>query len=139
MARYRLQRRRYGFLPQPGRGDLPHNGRTTLYRVELGQRTRCDTEVARCYTCSVPTSKARYTFTDTGELEEMLDLAQRTWPDVVDRKELLYKLARVGGASVRERERESEFAARRDRQRVALERVSDLVEVDAVLADVAWR
>jgi hypothetical protein len=42
VARYRRRRRRYerryGFLPQPGRDDLPHNGRTTLYRVELGQR-----------------------------------------------------------------------------------------------------
>jgi len=42
VARHRLRRRRferrYGFLPEPGRDELPHNGRTTLFRVELGQR-----------------------------------------------------------------------------------------------------
>jgi hypothetical protein len=44
VARHRLRRRRferrYGFLPEPGRDDLPYNGRTTLFRVELGQRGR---------------------------------------------------------------------------------------------------
>ena len=42
VVRHRLQRRRFerrhGFLPEPGRDDLPRSGRTTLYRVELGQR-----------------------------------------------------------------------------------------------------
>jgi hypothetical protein len=42
VARHRLQRRRYerrhGFLPEPGRDDLPPSGAKILYRVELGQR-----------------------------------------------------------------------------------------------------
>lgn len=50
----------------------------------------------RCYTCSVPTTKPRYTVTDTGELSDLLDRAQRRWPDVRDRKELLLKLAAAG-------------------------------------------
>lgn len=57
----------------------------------------------------MPTTRPRYTFTDTGELEEMLDLAQRAWPEVDDRK------------------------------RIALARAGELVDVEAELADVAWQ
>jgi hypothetical protein len=46
--RRRRFERRYGFLPEPGRDDVPRNGRTTLFRVELGQRgTRVCVMVAR--------------------------------------------------------------------------------------------
>jgi hypothetical protein len=48
----------------------------------------------------MPTSKPRYTVTDTGELTELLDAAQRRWPDVTDRKVLLLRLAEVGGESI---------------------------------------
>lgn len=44
----------------------------------------------------MPTTKPRYTVTDTGELSKQLDQAQRRWPDVHDRKELLLRLASAG-------------------------------------------
>lgn len=44
----------------------------------------------------MPTTKPRYTITDTGEIREQLDRAQRRWPDVHDRKELLLRLAAAG-------------------------------------------
>jgi hypothetical protein len=48
----------------------------------------------------MPTSKPRYTLTDTGELTEMLDLAERRWPGTADRKLLLLRLATAGAESV---------------------------------------
>jgi hypothetical protein len=44
----------------------------------------------------MPTTKPRYTITDTGALSEQLDQAQRRWPDVHDRKELLLRLTAAG-------------------------------------------
>lgn len=44
----------------------------------------------------MPTVKPRYTITDTGEIEEMLDEAQRRWPGMRDRKKLLLLLASIG-------------------------------------------
>jgi hypothetical protein len=69
----------------------------------------------------------------------MLDLAERTWPDIEDRKELLYRLARIGEDELRARSLAADREARRDRQRTALERAEALVDVEAVLADAAWR
>jgi hypothetical protein len=69
----------------------------------------------------------------------MLDLAQQAWPEVGDRKELLYRLARTGENVVRARAGQNDLAARRARQRVALERARALVDADEVLADAAWR
>jgi hypothetical protein len=48
----------------------------------------------------MPTSKPRYTLTDTGELSELLDAAQRRWPEVTDRKALLLRLAATGGETI---------------------------------------
>ncbi len=48
----------------------------------------------------MPTTKPRYTLTDTGKLSEQLDEAQRRWPDVRDRKELLLRLAAAGRAAI---------------------------------------
>ena len=48
----------------------------------------------------MPTVKPRYTVTDTGDLSRMLDDAQRNWPDVKDRKELLMLLAQIGYETV---------------------------------------
>jgi len=87
----------------------------------------------------MPTTKPRYTFTDRGDLAEMLDLAARAWPEVGDRKELLYRLAETGEDVLRQRAEEDDRASRRARQRAALERAPSLVDTDAVLADVAWR
>lgn len=44
----------------------------------------------------MPTTKPRYTITDTGTVSEQLDEAQRRWPQVRDRKELLLRLATAG-------------------------------------------
>lgn len=48
----------------------------------------------------MPTSKPRYTVTDTGELSELLDAAQKRWPDVRDRKSLLLRLAAAGSETI---------------------------------------
>lgn len=48
----------------------------------------------------MPTTKPRYTVTDTGELSELLNEAGRRWPDVKDRKELLLRLAKAGRAAI---------------------------------------
>jgi hypothetical protein len=48
----------------------------------------------------VPTTKRRYTVTDTGELSEQLDRAQRRWPDATDRKELLLRLVAAGSEAL---------------------------------------
>ena len=54
----------------------------------------------RCYTFGVPTTRPRYTLTDTGVLREQLDVAQRRWPEVRDRKELLLRLAEAGRSAI---------------------------------------
>jgi hypothetical protein len=48
----------------------------------------------------MPTTKPRYTITDTGAVREQLDEAQRRWPEVRDRKELLLRLAAAGRAAI---------------------------------------
>lgn len=85
----------------------------------------------------MPTTRPRYTVTDTGHTSELLDLAQRAWPDVTDRRQLLLRLTEVGGEALA-----TQLAAterRRERQRVGLERAAQLVDVDALLNDQAWR
>jgi hypothetical protein len=51
----------------------------------------------------MPTTKPRYTVTDTGDLSDQLDQAQRRWPEVRDRKELLLKLAAAGRDAIQEK------------------------------------
>jgi hypothetical protein len=48
----------------------------------------------------MPTSKPRYMLTDTGDLSNLLDAAQRHWPEVTDRKALLLRLASAGGDAI---------------------------------------
>jgi hypothetical protein len=48
----------------------------------------------------MPTTKPRYTVTDTGEVSELLDEAQRRWPEVSDRKALLLRLAAAGREAI---------------------------------------
>lgn len=60
----------------------------------------------------MPTTKPRYTLTDTGELSEQLDEAQRRWPGVRDRKELLLRLAAAGREAIRREETESRVAVK---------------------------
>ncbi|MGN6815915.1 MAG: hypothetical protein ACTHK3_07505 [Solirubrobacterales bacterium] len=69
----------------------------------------------------MPTTKPRYTLTDTGALREQLDEAQRRWPDVQDRKELLLRLTAAG---------------RRAIKREAEERRSAIEETAGLLTDV---
>jgi hypothetical protein len=48
----------------------------------------------------MPTTRPRYTVTDTGELSDLLDRAQQRWPEVRDRKALLLKLAAAGQVAI---------------------------------------
>jgi hypothetical protein len=58
----------------------------------------------------MPTTRPRYTLTDTGALSERLNEAQRRWPEVRDRKELLLLLTAAGEKAIR-REAEERRAA----------------------------
>lgn len=60
----------------------------------------------------MPTTKPRYTITDTGQLSEQLDEAQRRWPDVHDRKELLLRLAAAGRDAIEREANERSVAIR---------------------------
>ena len=87
----------------------------------------------------MPTTRPRYTVTDTGEVREMLDLAERAWPEVRDRKELLMRLAACGREIVASRIAAGDADVRRERQREALQRAGDLVDAELLLGDAAWR
>lgn len=58
----------------------------------------------------MPTTKPRYTLTDTGALREQLDEAQRRWPEVQNRKELLLLLTAAGRRAI-EREAQERRSA----------------------------
>jgi hypothetical protein len=77
--------------------------------------------------------------TDTGHLAELLDAAARRWPDVVDRKQLLVRLAEEGHHALANAE--LELVARDQRARIAqaLERIPTLIDRDLLLADDAWK
>ena len=87
----------------------------------------------------MPTSRPRYTVTDTGEVAEMLDVARRAWPDVADRKQLLLRLAAEGREAVRGRLDAADLAHLRAAQRDALSRSDSLLDIDVLLSDVAWQ
>lgn len=86
----------------------------------------------------VPTTKPRYTVTDTGHLAELLDGAARRWPDVVDRKQLLLRLAEEGHHALASAEVATVARDRRARIGLALERIPSLVDADRLLSDEAW-
>lgn len=92
----------------------------------------------RCYTAgAVPTTRPRYTVTDTGQTAELLDLAAEAWPEVTDRRQLLLRLIALGGRAL-----QTEIAderSRRERQRAGLQRAAGLVDVDELIGDGAWR
>jgi hypothetical protein len=89
----------------------------------------------------VPTTHPRYSVTDTGPVRELLDDAQRQWPEVGNRKELLLRLARAGHDSLKldRAEAEAEASRRRERQRAALAGLQRLVDWGAIRDDQAWR
>jgi hypothetical protein len=86
----------------------------------------------------VPTTRPRYTITDTGPVSHLLDDAQRRWPAVKDRKELLLRLARAGHESLRLDRAEEEARDRRERQHAALASLQRAVDWDSIRDDQAW-
>lgn len=87
----------------------------------------------------MPTTKPRYTFTDTGELEELLNAAQHVWPEVSDRRALMLRLAQEGGNSLGLSRERRDAADRRARMQAALDRIPSLVDVDVLMSEEAWR
>lgn len=87
----------------------------------------------------MPTTKPRYSITDTGQVRELLDVAQRRWPEISDRKQLLLKLAEEGRHALELGDRELEAEERRERAQVALARIHPLVDTEVLLSDQAWR
>jgi hypothetical protein len=87
----------------------------------------------------MPTSRPRYQVTDTGPVREMLDGAERAWPDVRDRKELLLRLAASGARHLAADQARSDAVGLRERQVRAAARSRELVDVDLLLGDAAWR
>ena len=93
----------------------------------------------RCYTLVMPTVQPRYTITDTGDVRDMLDLAQRRWPDVRDRRQLLLRLADAGRDHVAAELEQASRERRLECQQAALRRGRELVDAEVLLADTAWR
>jgi hypothetical protein len=87
----------------------------------------------------MPTTRPRYTFTDTGDLEALLDAAQRRWPEVADRKMLLLRLAEEGGSALGLDSERLDVETRRARAEAALKRLRKLVDAEVLLSDSAWR
>jgi hypothetical protein len=69
----------------------------------------------------------------------MLDAAQRRWPDVHDRKELLLRLTAAGSEAIAAEAAAEDRGLRRQRQREALRRGHELLDADVLLTDAAWR
>lgn len=99
---------------------------------------RCRTLTGWCYTGRVPTTKPRYTFTDTGHLRELLDAAQKRWPEITDRKALLLRLAEEGHDALDLGDEQLAVEERRKRARIALARIPSLVDTELLLSDRAW-
>jgi hypothetical protein len=82
--------------------------------------------------------KPRYTFTDTGRVEALLDAAQRRWPEIGDRKALLMRLAEEGHNAIDLERADRQAAERRERVHAALKRIPRLVDTEVLLSDRAW-
>lgn len=93
---------------------------------------------SRCYTCLVPTTRPRYTFTDTGRLRDLLDAAQERWPEITDRKALLLRLAEEGNDAIESGDQRVAGEERRARAQAALDRISSRVDAESLLSDRAW-
>ncbi|MGO9496951.1 MAG: hypothetical protein ACLQA5_09645 [Solirubrobacteraceae bacterium] len=87
----------------------------------------------------MPTTQPRYTVTDTGDMREMLDLAHRRWPEVEDRRQLLLLLADAGAQVVASELDAAAGESRRERQREALARAPQLIDIGTLLNDSAWQ
>jgi hypothetical protein len=86
----------------------------------------------------MPTTRPRYTITDTGRVRSLLDDAQQQWPEVGDRKELLLRLAQTGHSSLHLGEEAIEASRRQERQRAALAGLQRNVAWDTIRDDQAW-
>ncbi len=86
----------------------------------------------------VPTTRPRYTLTDTGHLADLLDAAERRWPEVSDRRQLLVRLAEEGHQALTRSEQQVDSLERDRRQSEALARIPALVDGELLLADQAW-
>jgi hypothetical protein len=86
----------------------------------------------------VPTAHPRYTITDTGPVRDLLDDAQRRWPEVLDRKKLLLRLAQTGHDALHLSEADAERGRSSERQRSALAGLQRTVDWDAIRNDQAW-
>jgi hypothetical protein len=104
--------------------------------VATRRRNRVLHRGSRCHTRLIQPTRPRYSVTGTGRTAALLDLAERAWPDVGDRKELLLRLAEAGAgvAELAPQDRESARAARRQ----DLLRSRKLLGSDALLSDQAW-
>ncbi len=69
----------------------------------------------------------------------MLDLAQRRWPDVHDRRQLLLRLTRIGASRIAAELDGAAFRPQRERQVEALRRARQLLDAEVLLSDAAWR
>lgn len=87
----------------------------------------------------MPTTRPRYTITDTGHVREMLDVAEQRWPDLHDRRQLLLRLAGAGRDRVAVELDEASRVRRSERQRTALRRGQELIDIELLLSDAAWR
>ena len=87
----------------------------------------------------MPTTRPRYTFTDAGAVRGLLDDAQRRWPEIESRKELLLRLAQTGHDSLSLGELDAEASRRRKRQRSAFRDLQSSVDWGAIRDDQAWR
>jgi hypothetical protein len=84
----------------------------------------------------VPTTRPRYTLTDTGRVARALDVATGRWPGR-PRRELLELLLDAGAQRVSEEEAERERQLAR--QHEALRRIPELLDAAVLLSDEAWR
>lgn len=87
----------------------------------------------------VPTTRPRYTVTDTGALRQTLDRAQKRWPDIDDRRQLLLALVDLGRDVIAQQDTANHHRERGERQIEALGRAGELVDPEVLLADAAWR
>ncbi len=87
----------------------------------------------------MPTTRPRYTVTDSGAVRNLLDDASRHWPDVHSRKELLLRLAQTGHDSLNLVDASDEAMERRERQLASIEALRDTVDWHAIRDDQAWR
>lgn len=76
--------------------------------------------------------------TDNGDLAELLDAAQRHWPDVTQRKLLLLRLAEEGHRTLSRNEEQLQAYDRQALMTQALQRVPSLIDRELLLSDQAW-